>query len=107
MNFKVTTSFGSVYSVKQKNSVNFKVSTSYTYDMPQKLVDLEDVNISGNNDKYVLSYDATSQKWTDVNPDDVLSAAVTDSVSPGLPANFINQLDVDLDNKIDLDAGNF
>lgn len=107
---KVTTSFENLYSIKQKSPSNFKVTTSYTYSipsMPQKLVDLEDVNISGTNDKYILSYDATTQKWTNINPDDVLSAAVTDNVSPGLPSDFINQLDIDLDNKIDLDAGNF
>jgi hypothetical protein len=43
-----------------------------------------------------------------VNPDTILSASSnTETTQPGLPSDFINTLDVDLDNKIDLDAGNF
>jgi hypothetical protein len=52
-------------------------------------------------------YDAASGKWKDRNPDEVLSAATTEPISPGLPADFENQLDIDLGNKIDLDAGTF
>ena len=76
--------------------------------MPTNLDELVDVEISGNNDKYVLMYDATSGKWRDVNPDQVLSASSnTETTQPGLPGDFVNTLDVDLDNKIDLDAGTF
>lgn len=76
--------------------------------MPVNLDELTDVEISGNNDKYVLMYDATSGKWRDVNPDQVLSASSnTETTQPGLPGDFVNTLDVDLDNKIDLDAGTF
>ena len=76
--------------------------------MPTNLDELVDVEISGNNDKYVLMYDAASGKWRDVNPDQVLSASSnTETTQPGLPNDFINTLDVDLDNKIDLDAGTF
>jgi hypothetical protein len=49
-------------------------------------------------------YDATTQKYKAVSPDFVLSKSVEDS---SLPADFVDQLDVDLDNKIDLDAGTF
>jgi hypothetical protein len=53
-------------------------------------------------------YDAASGKWRDVNPDAVLSASSnTETTQPGLPGDFVNTLDVDLDNKIDLDAGVF
>ena len=53
-------------------------------------------------------YDAVSQTYKLVNPDKVLSsAAVTEPLQPGLPANFEDVLDVDLDNRIDLDAGSF
>jgi hypothetical protein len=53
-------------------------------------------------------YDAPSGKWKDRNPDLVLSAASnTETTQPGLPGDFVNTLDVDLDNKIDLDAGTF
>ena len=65
------------------------------------------LEISGNNDKYVLMYDAASGKWKDVNPDVIVSAAATEPIQPGLPNDFINTLDIDLDNKIDLDAGSF
>jgi hypothetical protein len=50
-------------------------------------------------------YDATTQKYITVDPDVVLSAAV--ATNNGLPQDFINQLDVDLDDRIDLDAGTF
>ena len=53
-------------------------------------------------------YNATTGKYTAVNPDVVLSAASnTETTQPGLPQNFIDTLDVDLDDKIDLDAGGF
>jgi hypothetical protein len=75
--------------------------------MANKLNELQDVNVSGVQDKYVIMYDATTQKYIAVNPDDVLIAAVTEPVSPGIPAPFVDELDIDLDNKIDLDAGTF
>jgi len=108
MTYKVSFSTDYNYSVKTSQPANYKTGLSYNVEiMPQNLNELEDVQISGNNDKYVLMYDAASGKWKDVNPDAVLSAATTDTISPGLPADFENQLDVDLDNKIDLDAGTF
>jgi hypothetical protein len=51
----------------------------------------------------VLTYDASSGEFVAVDPDDVLSNAIND----GLPNDFINELDVDLDDKIDLDGGSF
>ena len=96
------------YNVKLSQPLNYKVSLSSKIEiMPIKLDELTDVEISGNNDKYVLMYDEATGKWRDVNPDDVLSAATTEPIQPGLPQDFENQLDVDLDNKIDLDAGEF
>lgn len=69
------------------------------------IIDFDDTN---KNDKYVIMYDATSQYYKLVNPDVVLSAASsTETIQPGLPADFENVLDVDLDNRIDLDAGSF
>jgi hypothetical protein len=66
---------------------------------------LLDVDVSGVNDKYVIMYDAALQKFIPVDPDDVLSASVT--TNAGISTVFIDALDVDLDNKIDLDAGSF
>ena len=108
MTYKVTFSSGNNYSAKFSQPSNYKTSLSYNIEiMPQTLDELTDVEISGNNDQYVLMYDAASGKWRDRNPDEVLSAATNEPNQPGLPADFENQLDIDLDNKIDLDAGTF
>lgn len=108
MTYKVSVSSGNNYSIKVKKPLNLKTSFSYNIEvMPQTLNQLTDVEISGTNDKYVLMYDAASGKWKDRNPDLVLSAATTEPIQPGLPADFENQLDIDLDDRIDLDAGGF
>jgi hypothetical protein len=108
MTYKVSVSSPYNYSIKITKPIKYKASLSNFIEMPQNLDDLTDVEISGNNDKYVLMYDASSGKWKDVNPDVVLSAASnTETSQPGLPSDFVNTLDVDLDNKIDLDAGGF
>lgn len=75
-----------------------------------KMSNILDVNIPENNkkDKYVMVFDATLNKYTLVNPDEVLSAAsTTESTSPGLPSDFLNELDIELDDRINLDAGLF
>ncbi len=112
MTYKVSIASPYNFSVKSSQPANFKTSLSSIIEiieiMPQTLDELTDVEISGNNDKYVLMYDASTNKWRDVNPDVVLSAASnTETTQPGLPNDFVNTLDVDLDNKIDLDAGTF
>lgn len=77
--------------------------------VPQRLSDLLDVEISGSPDKYVLMYDSSIQKWRNLNPDEVLyNATVDQSLGyDGLPAEFEEKLNIDLNNKIDLDAGDF
>lgn len=109
MTYKVSFSSGTNYSVKVSKPSNYKVSFGYNLEiMPQYLDELVDVEITGNSDKYVLMYDSVTGKWKNVNPDVVLNAsASTETTQPGLPTDFINTLDVDLDNKIDLDAGTF
>jgi len=76
-----------------------------------RLQDLIDFDPTSTNDKYVLVYDATAQKYKMVNPDEVLNyAAGTETIQPGLvgyATTFIDRLDTDLDDKIDLDAGSF
>lgn len=106
MNYKVSVSSNS-YSVKQGFSPKFKVSAVGVGSMATNLSDLNDVNTSGVQDSYVLMYDAATQKYKTVNPDLVLSKAAIEPIQPGLPADFEAVLDVDLDNKIDLDAGGF
>lgn len=104
MTIKVTQTTNS-YSVKIKPSPqNFKLSVSGEVSaVAGNLSDLEDVDSTGIQNGYVLVYDASAQKYIAVDPDQVLSNAVVG----GLPSDFIDKLDVDLDDKIDLDAGTF
>jgi hypothetical protein len=102
------------YNIKFTQSPkSYKVNLGFNLEvMPISLNQLTDVQISGNNyDQYVLVYDAATGKWRDVNPDVVLSAATTvpdaNRTTYTLPQVFEDKLDVDLDNKIDLDAGTF
>jgi len=109
MTYKVSFSSGNNYSIKLKQPNFYKANFDYTLQITEmgSINDLTDVEITGSNNNYVLMYDATSGKWKNVNPDAVLSAATTEPIQPGLPADFENQLDIDLDNRIDLDAGSF
>lgn len=112
MTYKVTFLQGDSYSVKLSKPSGYKVNQTYTLEiMPQTLDELSDVQISGSNDKYVLMYDAASGKWKDVNPDEVLNAAAsTETTQPGLvgyATAFLDRVDIDLDDRIDLDAGGF
>jgi hypothetical protein len=95
------------FSVRLNSGNNFTVTQEKTV-VAEFLSDLVDVDVSGVGDKFVIMYDATTQKYTAVNPDNVLSASSnTETTQPGLPNDFINTLDTDLDDKIDLDAGTF
>ena len=66
-----------------------------------------DIDVTSRANRTFLMYDAATGKWRDRNPDEVLSAATTEPNQPGLPADFENQLDIDLDDRINLDAGSF
>jgi hypothetical protein len=104
--FKVSqNSESSAHSVKLSSGNSFTISQEKTV-VAEFLSDLADVAVSNlpASDNYVLTYDATLQKYTLVPADQVLQSAVEDSQ---LPQEFINQLDVDLDDKIDVDAGGF
>ena len=65
---------------------------------------LGNIDITNVQDGYVLMYNAQLQKYVFVNPDEVLSKAVEDNY---LPQDFIDKLDIDLDDRIDLDSGQF
>lgn len=62
-------------------------------------------------DKFVLTFDASNNRFTFVNPDSVIDAAVgvgaTYPAPVGLSTQTIDYLDTALDDKIDLDAGTF
>jgi hypothetical protein len=106
------------FNVKLKTQKRFKVVSNVGgVQVParfQDLIDFDDGN-SGNGapDTFVLMYNAATQKWTAVNPDDILSASATDqyqtttSAKPGLPDAFLDDLDIEMDNRIDIDAGSF
>lgn len=101
----------SEYNVKLGRSSSYKVQVVTGAELvAQNLSDLNDVNVTNINkrDKYVLVFDAATQKYTLVNPDAILSASSnTETSQPGLPTDFLDALDVSLDNRIDMDAGTF
>tara|TARA_B100000287_G_scaffold331762_1_gene316673 strand:+ start:2422 stop:2784 length:363 start_codon:yes stop_codon:yes gene_type:complete len=79
-----------------------------------KLSDLDDVDRQGIGNRFVLVYDSVTNAFKFVNPDEVVNAAAGGaSVAGGAPTpdgfsqETIDELDVALDNKIDLDAGDF
>ena len=103
MTIKVTKNTSS-YSVKVQGIKEFKVSVSgENGSVAGNLTDLQDFDPTGVQDGYVVMYDAATGKYVVANPDEVLSNSTDD----GLPSSFVDKLDVDLDNKIDLDAGTF
>ena len=105
MTIKVTQSTSS-YSVKIQTPIKFKVQvTGDASSVAGSLTDLNDFDPTGVENNYVIMYNAATQKYVTVDPDVVLSSAAT--TNNGLPQDFINKLDVDLDDKIDLDAGTF
>jgi hypothetical protein len=91
--------------IASKSKINATVASGVI--MARTLEELLDVDVSDVNDKYVIMYDAATQKYTAVNPDEVFSAATTEPISPGLPSDFMDMLDDDLDNRIDFDGGSF
>ena len=108
INVRVTSNSQPIKALVTSNNQSIKATViSDAILMAKNLEDLLDVDVSGVSDKYVIMYDASSQKYTAVNPDEVLSAAVQEPTSPGLPSDFKDELDNDLDNRIDLDGGSF
>ena len=104
--FKVSqNSESSAHSVKLSSGNSFTISQEKTV-VAEFLSDLADVAVSNlpASDKYVLTYDASLQKYTLVPADQVLQSAAEDAQ---LPQEFVDQLDVALDDRIDVDAGGF
>jgi hypothetical protein len=73
------------------------------------ILDVDTSNLSASTNKYIMVYDATTQKYKFVNPDEVLDSSVgvttSDPAPVGMSTATIQYLDQVLDNKIDLDAG--
>ena len=93
------------YSVRLNSTGNYTVSQEKTV-VAEFLSDLADVSVPNlpTKDQYVLTYDANLQKYVLVPADQVLQAAADDA---SLPPEFVQQLEVDLDNQIDVDGGEF
>lgn len=96
-----------ILSVKQNTQQKINVFTiSGGVQVPAQFGDLEDYDETGVSDKYVIMYDAATGTYKAVNPDAILSAAASgETTQPGLPSDFVDTLDTDLDDRIDLDAG--
>ena len=88
--------------VKIKKSSKIKVNTQIA--IPENLSGIDNIDVSNINDGYVLMYSDEQQRYTFVDPDELLSKSVEDNF---LPSDFIQKLDTDLNNRIDVDAGNF
>ena len=71
------------------------------------LGDLANVDDDDKKDKYIIMFNELLNKYVSANPDELLKASVSEPEEPGLPDEFIDQLDIDLDNKIDFDGGEY
>ncbi len=99
--------FGWVKHPTQDSAYTDIVNTSLEIDLNYNIIVHPENNLTNLSDNYIIMYDASTQKYTPVNPDDILLKAVTEASSPGIPTAFVDQLEVDLENKINLDAGTF
>jgi hypothetical protein len=80
------------------NKPKIKATVASGVIMARTLDELLDVDVTGVGDKFVIMYNATTGKYTAVNPDEVLSAAaVTETTAVGLPQNFIDTLPAAVD----------
>jgi hypothetical protein len=84
-------------------------------EVANRFTDLSDVSINENSlnstkTNFVVVYNHTIGRFELVDPDQVLVAAastISNVGYVGLPTAFINTLDTNLDQKIDLDGGSF
>lgn len=91
-----------VIKVKTSKSKSINVKTQIA--LADNLCVINNVDISQVQDGYVLMYDDVRKTYKFVDPDEVLKGSVADGV---LPPEFVDKLDQDLDDRIDLDAGEF
>ncbi len=117
MTYKVSLANSNAKSVRLAGSFSFEIKKQGrggTGSVAGNLSDLNDVDQSGIGNRFVLVYDAVTTKFKFVNPDEVVNAAAGGASVPsgapepdGFSQETIDVLDVALDNKIDLDAGDF
>jgi hypothetical protein len=99
----LTDGTGKVRKVIEGNIIVNETATLGVLDS-DNLDGLGNIDITNVQDGYILMYDQAQQKYIFVDPDDILSKAVEDDT---LPQDFIDKLDQELDNLIDLDSGEF
>ena len=88
--------------IRLSSKKKLKVKTRIA--VPESLSGVDNVDIENVKDGYILMYDDVLKRYAFVDPDTLLSKAVQDNT---LPQDFVSKLDVDLDDKINLDAGSF
>jgi hypothetical protein len=86
--------------VGKSSKINVKTQIS----VPENLSGVDNVDIDNIQDGYILMYNDELQRYGFVDPDVLLSKAVEDD---SLPEDFLAKLDEDLDDRINLDAGEF
>lgn len=89
--------------IKVPKPSNINVKTQIA--VPESLSGIDNVDIEGVVDGSLLVYDGNLQRYTFKTADSLLSAAA--QTGTPLPANFINTLDSELDNKVSFDGGQF
>jgi hypothetical protein len=91
-----------VVNIRLSSKKKLKVKTRIA--VPESLSGVDNVDIENVKDGYILMYDDVLKRYAFVSPDTLLSKAVEDNT---LPQDFVNKLDADLDDRINLDAGSF
>jgi len=113
MTYKVTLGSSNAYTVKLAGDISdYKILLQGGGGSVGDLANLQDVDASGQSDRWVLVYDAASNAYKFVDPDEIVNAATnvtpTDGTSSvGLSTAAIEYLSQALDDDIDLDAGTF
>ena len=113
MSYNVSLGSNNSFSVRLTGSTDdFKVLLAGGGTGVGDLANLQDVDASGQSDRWVLVYDAASNAYKFVDPDEVINAAAnvtptSGTSSVGLSTAAVNYLDQALDDKIDVDAGTF
>ena len=113
MTYKVTLGSSNAYTVKLAGGISdLKVLLQGGGGGVGDLANMQDLDTSGQADRWVLVYDAASSAYKFVDPDEVINAAAnvtptSGTSSVGLSTAAVEYLDQALDDKIDLDAGTF
>ncbi len=91
-NIRVGIKTDSIHLVKLKDKQKIKATLDF---MPKRLNELLDVDVSGVKDNYVIMYDSSIGKYIAVNPDEVLIASAVEIEQPGIPVEFIDNIELD------------